>query len=538
MITEKIEITEKNKQMERLRIAVQKSGRLNEGSMKLLKECGIDVPNGNNQLKISVENFDAEILFLRDDDIPEYVQDGVADIGFVGENVVLEKNKETEIVERLGYGKCRLSIALPKGKQPNTISDLDGLKIATSYPFILQNWLNKNSLKAAIHEISGSVEIAPRIGLFIDAWEKFRKSKYSYTGLEGFLKTPYYLLHMVGPSNQNFNYSDGGSGLGIQPAMYWFAKNINDASIIWNDTKFIEKNATSKLNDERLLPALLVWAKDIHLQNTNPQSGLYWVGGGVNPVAMMRSSWIDPNALYLGFKTGTPSASHGHMDVGSFVLDADGLRWASDFGMQNYNSLESNGVDLWNMSQNSPRWSVFRYNNLAHNTLSFNNQHQVVKGKAEIGSYSTQPEFMNAIADISEVYAGQIQVAKRGVALIDGKYALVRDELKTLPKPTTVRWTLLTTAAVIISDTNTIVLTQGGKKMYLKIKSNNTFAIKSWSTTSPNSYDAPNPGTSLVGFESVLPADKTTQFDVFLIPEKNLADVNYTILSLAQWPKN
>ncbi|HOZ84578.1 MAG TPA: heparinase II/III family protein [Niabella sp.] len=374
--------------------------------------------------------------------------------------------------------------------------------------------------------------------LFIDAWEKFRKSKYSYTGLEGFLKTPYYLLHMVGPSNQNFNYSDGGSGLGIQPAMYWFAKNINDASIIWNDTKFIEKNATSKLNDERLLPALLVWAKDIHLQNTNPQSGLYWVGGGVNPVAMMRSSWIDPNALYLGFKTGTPSASHGHMDVGSFVLDADGLRWASDFGMQNYNSLESNGVDLWNMSQNSPRWSVFRYNNLAHNTLSFNNQHQVVKGKAEIGSYSTQPEFMNAIADISEVYAGQIQVAKRGVALIDGKYALVRDELKTLPKPTTVRWTLLTTAAVIISDTNTIVLTQGGKKMYLKIKSNNTFAIKSWSTTSPNSYDAPNPGTSLVGFESVLPADKTTQFDVFLIPEKNLADVNYTILSLAQWPKN
>jgi len=165
MITEKIEITEKNKQMERLRIAVQKSGRLNEGSMKLLKECGIDVPNGNNQLKISVENFDAEILFLRDDDIPEYVQDGVADIGFVGENVVLEKNKETEIVERLGYGKCRLSIALFKGKQLNTISDLDGLKIATSYPFILQNWLNKNSLKAAIHEISGSVEIAPRIGL-------------------------------------------------------------------------------------------------------------------------------------------------------------------------------------------------------------------------------------------------------------------------------------------------------------------------------------------------------------------------------------
>jgi len=153
------------RKVEKLRIAVQKSGRLNEGSMKLLKECGIDVPAGNNQLKISVDNFDAEILFLRDDDIPEYVQDGVADIGFVGENVVLEKNKDTKILERLGYGKCRLSIALPKGKKPKSIQKLDGIKIATSYPFILKKWLKQNKINADIHVISGSVEIAPRIGL-------------------------------------------------------------------------------------------------------------------------------------------------------------------------------------------------------------------------------------------------------------------------------------------------------------------------------------------------------------------------------------
>ena len=151
--------------MEKLRIAVQKSGRLSEDSLKLLKECGIGVPNGNNQLKISTENFDAEILFLRDDDIPEYVQDGVADIGFVGENVVLEKNKNTQITERLGYGKCRLSIALPKGKKPKNVQALDGVKIATSYPYILSKWLKQNKIKADIHTISGSVEIAPRIGL-------------------------------------------------------------------------------------------------------------------------------------------------------------------------------------------------------------------------------------------------------------------------------------------------------------------------------------------------------------------------------------
>ncbi|ANH83967.1 ATP phosphoribosyltransferase [Niabella ginsenosidivorans] len=148
-----------------LRIAVQKSGRLSEDSLKLLKECGIGVPNGNNQLKIKAENFDAEILFLRDDDIPEYVQDGVADIGFVGENVVLEKNKATEIVERLGYGKCRLSIALPKTRKKIELKELNGMKIATSYPFILNRWLKQNKIKAETHVISGSVEIAPRIGL-------------------------------------------------------------------------------------------------------------------------------------------------------------------------------------------------------------------------------------------------------------------------------------------------------------------------------------------------------------------------------------
>ena len=138
---------------ETLKIAVQKSGRLYEGSMKLLKECGIEVSNGNNQLRVKAANFPVEIFFLRDDDIPEYVQDAVADIGFVGENVVREKNKIVDSIEKLGFGKCRLSIAIPRNGQLQSISDLNGKKIATSYPVILNTFL------------SGSVEIAPRIGL-------------------------------------------------------------------------------------------------------------------------------------------------------------------------------------------------------------------------------------------------------------------------------------------------------------------------------------------------------------------------------------
>lgn len=148
-----------------LKIAIQKSGRLYEDSIRLLKECGIELNNGNKQLKAVAFNFPLEVYFLRDDDIPQYVYDGVADIGIVGENVMLEKDKEIDLVYRLGFGRCRLSIAVPKSMQYNSITDLKGLKIATTYSTILQQYLSREQIDAEIHEISGSVEIAPGIGL-------------------------------------------------------------------------------------------------------------------------------------------------------------------------------------------------------------------------------------------------------------------------------------------------------------------------------------------------------------------------------------
>jgi len=149
----------------KLKIAIQKSGRLSENSLKLLKECGIEFDNGLNKLKAEAYNFPLEVFFLRDDDIPQYVEDGVADIGIVGENVLLEKNRDVKGVQKLGFGKCRLSIAVPKDKKYKSIKDLEGLRIATSYATILSKYLKKNKIKAEIHEISGSVEIAPGIGL-------------------------------------------------------------------------------------------------------------------------------------------------------------------------------------------------------------------------------------------------------------------------------------------------------------------------------------------------------------------------------------
>jgi ATP phosphoribosyltransferase len=148
-----------------LRIAIQKSGRLSEDSLKLLNDCGISVRSSGAKLRSEAENFPVEVYFLRDDDIPQYVQDGVADVGIVGENVLYENCKDVEVVKPLGFGRCRLSLAVPRNMVYTAPSDLEGLKIATSYPFLLQNFLRHNRVEAEIHEISGSVEIAPGIGL-------------------------------------------------------------------------------------------------------------------------------------------------------------------------------------------------------------------------------------------------------------------------------------------------------------------------------------------------------------------------------------
>ena len=151
--------------MSKLKIAIQKSGRLNEESLKLLKSCGIKVDNGRDQLKVAVPNFPLEILYLRNSDIPKYLEDRVADIAIIGENLLFEQEKQVDIICRLGFSKCRVSLAIPKEKQSNGISFFEGKKIATSYPNTVNKYLKLKNVKAKIHKISGSVEIAPNIGL-------------------------------------------------------------------------------------------------------------------------------------------------------------------------------------------------------------------------------------------------------------------------------------------------------------------------------------------------------------------------------------
>ena len=151
--------------MSKLKIAIQKSGRLNEDSMKILKDVGIAIDNGKDQLKASAKNFPLEVFYLRNGDIPQYLKDGVVDVAIIGENVLVEKGQDISIAEKLGFSSCKVSVAIPKGKSYNSIKDLEGKRIATSYPNTVNQFLKDNNVNANLHIINGSVEIAPNIGL-------------------------------------------------------------------------------------------------------------------------------------------------------------------------------------------------------------------------------------------------------------------------------------------------------------------------------------------------------------------------------------
>jgi hypothetical protein len=337
--------------------------------------------------------------------------------------------------------------------------------------------------------------------MFNSAIEKLFGTDFGLNDLPGFLQTAGFMENMTGPSGRPFNYSDAGSGGGFHPAMFWLANKAKDPTLLWQEKKYLNPDNTKSLTDNRLLPAVMLWGTNFSADKITAPTSNTWVGGGKNPIAMMRTSWTDPNAIYVATKGGSVSINHAHMDVGSFIMEANGVRWAMDFGMQDYESLESKGIQLFGRTQDAQRWTVFRLTNLVHNTLAVNGQHQLVTGSAPIISSGKKSKFMNAVEDLSAVYKGQINSSKRGIAIVDKSHVLVRDEIETLEKETTIRWTMLTPATVKIVGNNKAELTKDGKTLMLEVDGPQNLVMKTWSTDPPNSYDAPNPGTTLVGFE-------------------------------------
>jgi len=357
--------------------------------------------------------------------------------------------------------------------------------------------------------------------LLISALDKAFGNDSGLSDKPGFLKTGGFLENMTGPTGRPFNFSDAGGGGEIQPAMFWFAKKNADPSLLWVERSRLLNEDPKKHVRDRLLPAMMIWGSGLAIEKIKPPKATMWVGRGKNPVALMRTSWTDSSAIYVAMKGGSASVNHAHMDVGSFVMDADGIRWAMDFGAQEYESLESKGLDIWGRGQNAQRWTVFRYTNQAHNTLTINEQRQQVAGYAPITATSASPDLMSATTDLSEIYKGSLLKAERTIGIIDQKYVVVSDLIQPADTAATIRWTMVTPATVKITGQNSAELTKDGHKLFLQVELGGEPVMKIWPTDPPpNSYDAPNPGTTRVGFEMTIPARTAMTIKVSLKPEK------------------
>ena len=359
--------------------------------------------------------------------------------------------------------------------------------------------------------------------LLIGGLESTFGTDYGLSQMPGFMQTGTYEMQMVSPLIKHFNYMDNSYEPESSSAPFWFYSKTQDPSVLCQQVSILQRDTAKKYLKDRVLPAMLIWGAGAPMEKTVAPQETFWAGRGNTPVCVMRSGWGDPNARFVGVKLGSPSINHGHMDVGSFVFEADGVRWAIDLGSEDYNTTETRGVDLWNMAQQSQRWDVFRYNNRSHNTLTFNDKLQRVNGSAQIieSDSATARRFVKT--DLTPVYAGQVDKVERTISLVDNDYLLIEDEIMAGKNYTRMRWTLMTRATPKILSDNTVMLEQDGKRCLLKIESETPIVWRFEKTPTVNTFDSPNPDVTMVVFDTDLKRGETQYVRAQLTPMSSLS---------------
>ena len=352
--------------------------------------------------------------------------------------------------------------------------------------------------------------------ILLAALESALGTDWNLAGHPGFLASAGGYLQTIGPTGRRYNFSDGGEGVGFEPAVFWFARQLNDPGLLLFERRLLAtpKDLTDSIRRQRFAVLAALWWPPAGTQNAAPTLPTRWSGQGPNPLGVYRESWTDPASLYLAFKAGAAELNHGHMDAGSFVLEADGVRWAIDLGMQDYESLESKGVDLWNKKQDSPRWTVYRLNNFSHNTLTLDGRLHRVDGHATLRGWTGDEP---AVVDLTPVFAGQATAAARRFAVGAGRQVVITDELRGLAPGTSVRWQMATRAKVTL-DGATATLRQDGRTLIVAASSPAATFTVAPAEPPPDAYNARNPGVQLLSFAVTAPADGTLTLQVTLTP--------------------
>jgi hypothetical protein len=369
--------------------------------------------------------------------------------------------------------------------------------------------------------------------LFIDLMQRMWNTDRELLAMEGFLSTVNFVTHMQGNATKQlssgalksinplpFNFADCGSGIGVLPGMFWLAARSGNQNCLYGELQklvFSLDNSPSGLTGNRLLPFLLIWSMNLSLSDLPAPAETTYLAQGKSAVTALRSGW-SANDIYLALKGGTPSSNHAHMDIGSFVMEANDVRWAMDLGMSDYNSLETNGIDLWNMSQTSERWDVFRYNNMAHNTLTINGNKQLVAGNSLMENLVNTTDLKSVELNLTPLYQNDVASCRRTGTIVSNRYAEIKDEIKAKTSQLTVRWNLATQAVPQKVSNKIIKLNQSNKALYLIFEGPDQVEAKAWSTKPPTNYEEQNSDSYFTGFEFKVAAGATQTITIKMVP--------------------
>lgn len=334
---------------------------------------------------------------------------------------------------------------------------------------------------------------------------------------ESFMRSATFMTYMVAPSGKCYNFYDSGPGASCLPAKYWFARQMNDPSVVAVDEQFIRQG---RVPSDRLLPIYMLFASGLDLSHSRLPAASTWVNHGLTPVFIYRGGWSDPDDTYFAIKGGRASSNHAHMDAGSFIYESDGVRWAVDLGSHDYNRLEQAGVDLWNMRQDSPRWEIFRLGVESHNTLTFNGHRHAVNGMAEIVEHHDNQRSKGVSIDLTAVFAADAKNVVRTAELDKNDRLTITDRIANGAQAATVSWNMATEADAEIVDTNTILLRQDGKQLYLKLrtKADAEAVIRPDHQYKP--FEIVDKGVRTVGFDIRLAAGEEAEVEVSFSPQQ------------------
>ncbi|EAY04736.1 hypothetical protein TVAG_059340 [Trichomonas vaginalis G3] len=350
--------------------------------------------------------------------------------------------------------------------------------------------------------------------LMIDNIIKNFGKDFGLMDMSGFKTTPNFIHYMVGTIEQSFNYGDAEIDMELFPILYWFAYKLKDVNMIFETQSWLRR---IRISPHRLNPIILIFGSRMKLSESSEPTSKFYYGRGTCPVFLAKTNWTKGNGFYLAMKGGSSNLSHSHQDAGSFIFEANGVRWASDLGIQDYDQLNRDGVKISNFGQQSERWTVFRFMSIGHNTLTVDNDLHNVAGYVGFTQTFEDDNKLGGQMNMVDLFFGKLSKSLRTVLLLNNEYLEVTDDIVCGDTAVLVTWTMITpTSDATVISTNQVRIGNGQKSLLLTVESPSDATLSVTNNDPIHDYDAENPNTKRILIKVNYAANEEKQIKVTL----------------------